>query len=595
MARRKSSRSKKGKKPPGTNLQARPRLDTPAQQTPQRRQARTWPKPLLYLALLLWTGAVYWPSLGNGFTFDDDMVIKDAAYLLSQPKLESLLSHNYFTLSGESTYRPVTTLTYIVDWHLGGGQPLVFHLHSLLWHLLAAALFLTLLLRLKIYTPLALLGSALFAVHPALVEAVDNISFREDPLAAALGLAALLLLGRSPGGHLKLGWLAGGCLLFLAQLAKESAFVFVLLAPVTIWITQNQKRTAPQSLPAFIRQNRVQLASILGATGAFLVLRFWIFPASGNYGLYPGGSLATGIGSGLMAAAYYLRLFALPTPLCADYRGVIAPVTHSGDWRLWLSLLVLTCTVALAFWLWRRCRLASFGLLWFALALGPVLNLIPIPIFMAERFLYIPYMGLVLALCAALRHIGQRWVQPPIGQYGTHGLLAAMLLIFAVLTWQRHQAWNSNQSLWSTTLADHPTSYGARHGLAVALQKKGQLKQSVELLQQALKNQTMSQEERARILGDLGISLGRQDLLEPAVEAFVKSLQLRPDHKSHYNLGITLLRMGRPAQAETELRQSIALTPHYALPYLPLAELAERRGDIHGAQKLRQQAKQLGL
>src|ERR1043165_9644255 len=95
--------------------------------------------------LLAAIAAVYATSLSNGFTFDDPSVIQEAGGFLAHPNLSAFFSTEYFQRSGESTYRPIVTLSYVLDWHIGGGAAWAFHLQSLFWHLVAVGAMLILL------------------------------------------------------------------------------------------------------------------------------------------------------------------------------------------------------------------------------------------------------------------------------------------------------------------------------------------------------------------------------------------------------------------------------------------------------------------
>ena len=370
--------------------------------------------PAMWLVLMAIAFVSYLPALWNGFTYDDRTVISDAEHLLSHLSLApKLLSSEYFALSGEATFRPAVTLTYMIDRNLGGGAPWVFHLDSVLWHVAAVALVFALLLRLRAGSRPAGVIALLFALHPALTEAVDSVSFREDVLSTALGLAALLLLlrarelERSGAGR----YLLAAITLLLAQLAKESAFVFVAIIPITLWFLAPPEPSR-QRVRAFLHANRPALTATTAAGLAFLILRFVVFPSVGAYGNRPGGSLWTGAATGVLAIGQYVRLLFVPAPLCADYRGVIAAVTSVFDGRLWVAAAAIVAIVSLAWFARRSAPLFTWGVTIFFIGLAPVANLVPIPMPIAERFVYLPYIGGITALVIGVEHlrrtVGQR-------------------------------------------------------------------------------------------------------------------------------------------------------------------------------------------
>ncbi len=576
------------------------------------------------LALSALTVLTYAPSLPNGFTYDDDMVISDASYLLSTPsQISKLISKEYFSLSGESTYRPVTTLSYILDWRIGGGGPLAFHIQSLGWHLLSVLMAWLLYLRIA-GASLALPTAALFAIHPAMTEAVDNISFREDLLATALGLASIVVLiyGSQKTRPYRLA--AGGALLTLAQLSKETGFAFVFLIPLSFWVlAPKTERYSKSGLFGLVRQRAPELATGALSALTFLVLRFVIFPSSESYGTWPGGSFATGFATGVFALAYDLRLLIVPHPLCADYRGSVAPISTWGDGRFWISLILLLSVLGMALRSIRRAPLVSFGVFWFFIALAPVSNVVPIPVFMADRFLYLPYVGILLTLTTLFaRRYQALKKRQRFAKKALFALACVVPCIWLTLTIKRHAAWASNEALWSTTLADHPTAYSAMHGYSVALMQKGQdlfreaqtnpskktaleeaiktLTRAKDLANAALDGNTMAKDERSAALSDLGMThgvladiyqvSGRPDessqALKAAVSAFSRSLNANTNPKGHYNLAIALLKQNRSQEAERELRLALQGNPYYRSPYLPLAELLKKQGSCKEVETL---------
>jgi hypothetical protein len=567
-------------------LSRRPKVKlkpTSRQQVPVEKPA---PRAM-WIALAAIAFVAYVPALRNGLTFDDRGTVADSDYLLSHLSLApKLLTSDYFKLSGEGTYRPVVTLTYMIDRNLGGGAPWMFHLDSVLWHVATVTLVFALLLRLRAGFQAAGAIALLFAVHPALTEAVDNVSFREDVLYTALGLAALLLFVRARERAGIAGYVLAGVVLLLAQLAKESAFVFVAIIPMTLWYLAPP---APwrQRFGTFLGTHRAAITAVAAAGLVFLGLRFVVFPSGSAYGSH-GGSYWTGAATGVVAIGHYLRLLFVPAPLCADYRGVFAPVTSILDGRLWLAATAIAAIVSLA-WLARiKAPLVTWGLAIFLIGLVPVANLVPIPVPIAERFLYLPFIGGLTALVIGVTHLrraaGARlpaWT-PPIAV-----VLAACLLVF--LTWRRHDVWKDNESLWTATLADYPTAYGAMHGLAVVRLDQDRFDEAERLLRQALATPVMDQNQRAGMLDELGATYVSAEKLEQAVPVFTESLKLGESPKTQYNLGVTLVLLGQVTDGERHLRRSIELNPYYPKPYSMLIQLARDRGDEAEAERLERQ------
>jgi tetratricopeptide (TPR) repeat protein len=345
---------------------------------------------------------------------------------------------------------------------------------------------------------------------------------------------------------------------------------------------------------AFLRAHRAALTTIAAAGLAFLMLRFVVFP-SAAYASRPVGAFWTQAATGVLAIGQYVRLLFVPAPLCADYRGVIAPVTSLADARFLLAAAAIVAIVAIAWFARRQAPLVTWGVATFLIGLLPVANIVPIPVPIAERFVYLPYIGGITAVVIGVEH-----VRRTLGRLEfARGWLSARAPLFAVLvmvacalaflTWTRHGAWKDNESLWSKTLADHPGAYGAMHGLAVVRLDQDRFDEAEALLRRALESPDMEVTQRAGMLDELGTTYASAGKFEQAVPVFRESLKLGEGPKTHYNLGTALVLLGRSREGELHLRRAIELNPYYAKPYPLLIELARSRGDVAEAERLEKQ------
>ncbi len=537
-------------------------------------------------------GVVYLPSLGNGFAFDDHFVIEGASGLLSQPSLFTrLFSAEYFALSGEATWRPFVTASYMFDWQVGGGAPLAFHLQNLLWHVLACVLVVRLFSCLSGSVRVAGAAALLFGLHPLATEAVDAVAFREDVQCTALGLGALVLTVRGRGAGRAV---AAGMLLLLALLAKESALVFLALAPLAWWGTDAVTASSASLRDAVSRRRGAAMALVVAAV-VFAALRFGVFGAIDDYAQPAGGSRIKGVASGLAALLHYARLAFVPDPLCADYRGVIEPVTRASVLRGWAGALVLLSLAAAAWWGRTRERTLSVGLAWTVAALAPTIGLVAIPVFMAERFTYMALPGAALAIAVAAV-AAARWAG--IGDRRALGVLLALTaLALGTLTWRRHRVWRNDRALWGAMLQDFPSSYGALHGFGTAVQREGQFEESLPYLLAALRaadrSPGVSDYERAGLLAAIGTAYGAAGRAAESVDSLARSLVLEDDGQARYHLALGFQQLGRAADAESEMRAAIALEPRYAPPYLWLSDTLRARGDTAEADRLHSRFEQL--
>jgi tetratricopeptide (TPR) repeat protein len=517
--------------------------------------------------------AAYAGALANGFTFDDHEVIVGAQYLLSHlGHVDDLFSRDYFYLSHEATYRPVVTLSYILDHQIGGLAPAVYHAQSLAWHVGCALLVLALARRLLPAAPKGLLlGAALlFALHPVATEAIDNASFREDPLATFFTLATVLLALQGTLDAL----IAALACYAIALFAKESAIV----APALLLAA---RQVVPRASPS--RSHRVrELALFAAVTAGYLVVRFVLLPGSSRYGEPAGGTLGGTLAYMPRVLLRYLRLLVAPAPLCADYRGVLDFVAHPSSPLFLLSYLLFAALAAGAILALRARHPLGLGLAWFLVALLPVSNVIPLPVPVAERFLYLPLVGFALAAAAALAHFHHRVpmsLRRPLACAGVAALLAC-----TIFTHLRHRAWRDNETLWATTARAFPASWSAHHGLGAELLGRHELDRASVELHAALR---LAPESRLWMIeNDVSVLYDEQGKHDEALAILRSSVSRQPHPATLFNLALTLLERKDLAGASDTLERAIRIDPYYGPAYGLLASVRVRQRRLGDAADL---------
>ncbi len=489
-------------------------------------------------------------ALTNGYTYDETLVIARAGPFLGSGAVGTLFSRDYFAASFEGTWRPLVTFSYMVD-HVFGTAPAIAKTQSLLWHL-AAALLLLAFTRRILPAPnraFALVAALLFAVHPVVTETVDNASFREDSLVTVFVLGALLWAERGATGRALFAYA-------LALLSKESAVVMPLL-----WLGFVVVGADTDGFARALHQRLARLGLFAVVTLGYLALRFGPMNVAGTYGRHPGGSLATTVGGMPTVFAHYLRLVALPWPLCADYGGFFAFEDRSVTTWIPAVLVGVAFAGAIAVTALRGQRGIAYGLGWFALALGPVANIVPIPVPAAERFLYLPLVGIAVAAAFATARIVPRLSLP--GQTTTRALGWLVVLIWIGIANRRHLDWRDDATLAAATLSVNPQSCRAHSAVGGDLFTHGINTRSAVLLQDALAHH------------DRALALCPEGTLEPAQLSIFYTRR-----------GATRTLLDQVGAARADLDAAIRLNPGAALPVAWLGYLQFLRGDSESAARL---------
>ena len=461
-------------------------------------------------------------STGNQFAMDDLPIIAGNP-AVHAPTLA--VFHRPYWPEGFSPdlYRPFATLSFALQWALGGGAPWAVHLTSLLMY---SALVLAVwgLARRMMPAGPAWFSTALFAVHPVHVEAVaTGVNQGELMVALFLTLAVSSYIDGRRSTQFGVRRAVALAIAFaIACLYKEHAVVLPGLL-VAAELTVLRGEGVGPDLRLLVRLYAVLILE----TAAFLVVRSVVlgdfagsFTAEGLQGLGIGGRTITMLG----VVPIWLRLLVWPVHLQADYSpGEIVGATAMGSAQ-WTGLLlvVLTCISALV--AWRRVPVWTFGLLWFAAAIVPVANiLVPTGIVLAERTLLLPSVGLALGLggLAAALPLGPSTASRTRAIIGLATLVLGLGVIRSAL---RTQVWNSNDYLWQRTLEDAPLSYRAHHARAQFLFKNGYRREAEAHFRRAIELFPRSFQPRM----DLADQYRLGDLCEPAIPLYESALALAP-------------------------------------------------------------------
>ena len=420
------------------------------------------------LAIAVAAVAAHALSLAGSFTGDDVPAILDNRLVTGPLDLPRILTTNYwwgFAEQVDVLYRPVTVLAHHLVHALGGGAAWFHHAVNVALHAGVSLEVLGLAALLTGRAPAALAAGLLFAVHPLGSEPVNALVGRADLLAAWLGLLSFRFHRRAGAG----GALAAASFLFLACLAKESAL------PVVAWLVGSDLvlRDRPTRAVA------VRWVTLGLACGASLALRLHAVGSVGPTSLPPFSdnplfhwSRASQLRTAFAIVSHSLARFAFPIRLSADYSfDQIPEALRWFEPRVVAGMAAVAGLGGLALD-WRRPRLAVAAQL-AALAYLPVSNLaVPMRTVTAERLLYLPMAGLVIAVAMAWARLAER---KPSGAR-IAGLAACGLL--AIRSADRCRDWHDPASLAHATVAASPRSWRAHAMEASALIAEGRAAQA---------------------------------------------------------------------------------------------------------------------
>ena len=526
-------------------------------------------------AILLVTVLVYFNSLNNPFITDDRKIILQNFW--QGWTLQDMFDRSLFATAPSKApyFRPLTLLTFAVNYNFAENKPVGYRLVNVLIHL--TVVFLTyFFLSLVTEKWVAIFATLLFALHPAHVQAVSYISSRSDPLYTALGLLCLVFWHKGNGTYgRKRAFYFGSALsaFFLGLFAKETMVVIPALALVKdlIW---NQEGS-------WWKKIRTNLGWYLGFAflfSVYLLIRF-------NAGFAPTMEMARefDLSSRILLAfklfSLYLGLAFYPAHLSL-FRVVSIPQSIF-EWQVILGAVLLAGMVLLAWTLRKSHKEIAFGIVWYLLSLLPVLNLTLLNAPMMEHWLYLPMIGLALVFVGTVRIVAERTGEIRGAALG----LIFLTLLLSVRTFTRNFEWRDPLKLFSENVARYPGSYSAWSWLADAMRFRGMWNESIQAYKRSLAINPV-QDETWVALGE-ALSMAGED--DEAEKILSRAVSMNPQNSwFRYALGIHLLSVGKNRAAidamEKPTDSSLPLTYH------ALGSAYFRLGDGKKAEEMFQKA-----
>jgi protein O-mannosyl-transferase len=409
---------------------------------------------------------VYLNSLGNGFALDDVVIILQNPRVHDVTAMRQIWLTPYWPDHGAQfgLWRPFAIYAYAIQWAVGGGSPLVFHVVSVALHALVSVLVFSLLNRLTATMP-AFWGALIFAIHPVHTEAVANVVGQAELIAAASVLMACVAHAsrRSGAGPPRRSVLLIGVLFAVAVMTKEHAVVLPALL-VLVDLAQRRVQPSSQAVLAYARSMAGLAALLSGLTLAYLVVRYHVLDGS-LVGQHAGPQLHYLHGehrlvNALRAFPEYLRLLVWPASLAADYSPAMILPVDSISPMVVVGALLLAALAAMAVaapWLAGVALPAA----WLLVSLLTVSNFFfPVGVLVAERALYLPSFALSAAVAYGLFRNRHQWALT------TRRAVTAVLVLACTLgsyrTWVRNPDWQSTLSIQQALVRDHPESYKAQ-------------------------------------------------------------------------------------------------------------------------------------
>jgi hypothetical protein len=438
-------------------------------------EPRTPVRPIVLAIIVSVVAAgVFAPAISGGWLWDDHSLIANNPFVHSLRWWNRWMVTDFWDVNEEIVrfghrmvyWRPLVTTSYGIEWQLGGGSPLLFHVMNLLWHAVVGVLAFVVLRRwIGVALP-ALAAALLFVVHPTKAESVAWIAGRTDVLCmvamfvASQGIARRLRSQRFGLPLEIIGTIA-------AYMCKEQAIVLPVFAAVEGWVFAGR----PALDLASARKIAWTAAPQFAVTVVYLAARAILLPIQAD----ATSSQPLPFGDHVLAVldtfGRFFELTFVPHDLSVQ-QGLV----HTSDGQLLHSMPhVIVGAVGLAVMAGaavaarRRLPVVTLGIGLYVVTLLPTSNIrsTEMVTLISERFLYLPVLGLAWVVGALLARADRTWARRA-------GIVVAVAFVAtSVLSFRRAQDYADDERFWARELRLHPDSNEARDfALGKAIERK---------------------------------------------------------------------------------------------------------------------------
>jgi len=528
----------------------------------------------LFLIALTW--AVFAQTGNYQFVnYDDPLYVLDNAHVRAGLSWRGIAWA--FTHVHSQNWHPLTTISHMLDCQLFGVSPGAHHLVNVFFHSIAAVVLFILLAQITNSIWASAFVAAVFAIHPLRVESVAWIAERKDVLSGVFFMLTLLAYFRWTRKQTVGRYLATSILFACGLMSKPMLITTpIILLLLDYWPLNRSpafaKATAGRQRSEDSGQNRSAWSRLLiekiplfalSIGSCFATLWAQNF-ALGSTQFLP---LQWRITNALFSYFEYVRQMFWPVDLIPFY---VHPENRLENWRLLFAAIILTAVTTIVFIRRRKNPYLIVGWFWYLIMLIPVIGFVQVGLQgHADRYTYLPQIGLDIALVWLIWDLTKsclprRRTSARAGRLQTIILSAAaaiVLITLSSLSWKQATHWRDTEALWRHTLAVTPDSDVAHAGLGGILFVRGQIDESIDHYERALR---LRDGNVAAHFG-LGRALAAKQKTDAAIFHFQKALSIQPDNIGASNdLGVMFASKGEIREAISAWQQSLSFDPDNA-------------------------------
>ena len=512
----------------------------------------------IYSALILSTLLVFRQVSNFDFIkYDDHLYVYENPHVLNGLTRDGVIWA--FTTNRSSNWLPLTWLSHMLDCQLFGANPGRMHLMNLILHLANTLLLFAVFRKMTgALWPSAFVAAA-FAIHPMHVESVAWIAERKDVLSTLfllLTLAAYVSYVKNRG----MARYALTLLLFALGLLAKPMLVTLpfLLLLLDYWPLERIRRQRIEGTSQKVSAVRLiaEKVPLFALSAVSSVITFLAQRGGGSVIGINALPLGYRIANVFLSYARYTGKLFWPQNLAVFYPF---DVDRFAFWQVAMCILLLLVISIFVISFGRNRKYLPVGWFWFVGTLVPVIGFVQVGLQgLADRYTYIPYIGLFIIIAWGLPELLSKWPQRKIAL----GLsMVIVLTALGICTHRQVSFWDNSFTLFSHAIEVTQNNYIVHNNLGVAYDKLGRYQEAIESYKQAIRIEP----DYADAHNNLGITYGKLGRWQDAIESYKQAIRIEPDYaEAHYNLGFAYDELGLYQDAIESYKQAIRIKPDLA-------------------------------
>jgi len=535
--------------------------------------------PILFISLI--SIIIYSNTLHSPFVFDDiDNITENSLIRMTGINLTSLKNAAF---SHPSWARPISNISFAVNYYMGGYNVRGYHIVNIAVHMINGIL--VYLIALAVFTQLkgnlketslqinlmSLAASLIFVAHPINTQSVTYIVQRMNSMAVMFYLLSFFLYikARLSGIRWRRWALFSGVIIsgILAlgskQIAATLPFIIILYE---YYFFQDLKASwLKKNIPYLIIPFIVLAALVFIYTGENPINRILADYARRDF------TLIERVLTQFRIIIFYISLLILPLPSRMNLihhintsHSLLQPITTL------ISLLIIVALIALSIYWARKKRLISFSILWFFINLAIESSFIGLEMIFEHR-LYLPMVGFSLMVSYIVFNY------PSNKRILITGVCVVIIMLLGYGAYVRNRTWRDGITLWSDVVAKNPLSYRGYNNLGRALVRHGRSQEAIPQYEISLRIKP----DYIKAHVNLGNAFMRQGFTEKAMDEYLEALKINPSYeKTHNNLGLALASQGRFQEAIDHYLKALRIKHDYADAHNNLAIALAEKGKL---------------